>query len=408
MDAITKYQQRRKLRLDVNAYQKRKSKRIGGNVKKILDKIKQSGIINLDDEEESTKHIHGNTKIPYGLCKAAGINTEGMTPSEAWEALEGKLGITPSSIYAELKKEGTVTHITKEKVHPEEKEKEAVSSTESETKEPKPVDDGPDDKGTEPKIAFDDPESRELYKQLKAGKYLPLKELMNHPVTKKLAKKARYYKEKYGSTIEIDTPERNKLRRKIKHDFLKTGSAKVTEKDGQRKVTYDGPLKKEFKACIVIGLAASGKSSRIVEPYSEKNGAFVADCDRISEEFPEYKETNGGAANCSHKEARRLFLSTLKEFAKGKEKNGTNVVIPIIGAWMDDITDKIKFLEDNGYDVEVKYQDATPEESANRMVMRGIETGRITPLGNVEKNGDMPKKNWEEIRKWGGGKYVKP
>lgn len=360
MDAIEEYRKRRELRLDINAYQKRKSERSKENIKKILDNLKSCDIINTDD---------GDWK-------------EELHP-------RGKGG--------EFVKKGEGSHESHHKGHGEHKPHEKKEEDKSKSSAEKA-----------PKLAFDDPESRELYKQLKAGKYLPLDELLNHPVTKRLGKKARYYKEKYGSTVNIDTPERNKLRRKLKHEFLKTGAARVTEKDGERKVTYDGPLKKEFKACIVIGLAASGKSSRIVEPYSEKNGAFVADCDRISEELPEYKATNGGAANCGHKEARRLFLSGLKEFAKGKEMNGTNVVIPIIGAWMDDIREKIDFLETNGYDVEVKYQDATPEESANRMVMRAIETGRIVPLGNVKENGEMPKENWNEIRKWGDGKYVKP
>lgn len=354
---------------EIESYRKNRRKKTLEKIKKIIDKSESCGIMNMDG---------GNNKLVYGLCKAAGIDTKGMEPHEAWEALKKETGMTPSDVYAGGK------------------EKSESKESGKREKEQKP-----------PKLVYDDPESVALYKKLKAGEYLPLKELMEHPVTKMLNEKAHQYKKKYGTTAYINTPERMKLRKKIKHDYLKTGSARVVDSDGERKVVYDGPLKKEFKACIVIGLAASGKSSQIVEPWSSKNGAFVSDCDRINEEIPEFKESNGGAANCVHKEARHLSESALKEFYKGGSMNGTNVVIPIIGAWMPDIEEKVKQLEEGGYDVEVKYQDASPVESANRMVMRAIETGRIVPLGNVEKNGEMPKQNWEEIRKWGDGKYVK-
>ena len=354
MDAIEKYRQRRKLRLDINAHQKRKTERAKGDIKETLDNFKNYGIINADEDWKEELHPRG---------KGGKFAKKGSGSPISSESGEDKHS----------------------KHHHHHKEHVSGGS----------------------KLAFNSPEAVELHKRLKAGDYLPLEELVKHPVVKLLGKKAKYYKEKYGSTEAINTPERMNLRRKIKRDYLKTGSARVVEEDGKKKTVYDGPLKKEFKACIVIGLAAAGKSSQIVEPYSAEHGAFVSDCDRINEEIPEYQETNGGAANCVHREARHLSESALKEFGKGGKMNGTNVVIPIIGAWMPELKKKIQMLEDGGYDVEIKYQDATPTESANRMVMRAIETGSIVPLGNVEKNGEEPKKNWEEIRKWGNGKYVK-
>lgn len=45
------------------------------------------------DIEEATNG--GNRySLPYGLCKSVGINTEGMTPREAWEAWQNKTGKT--------------------------------------------------------------------------------------------------------------------------------------------------------------------------------------------------------------------------------------------------------------------------------------------------------------------------
>jgi hypothetical protein len=48
------------------------------------------------------KSSHGNTKLPYGLAKEKGINTDGMTPRQVWDALK-KYGITPQTEYARLK-----------------------------------------------------------------------------------------------------------------------------------------------------------------------------------------------------------------------------------------------------------------------------------------------------------------
>ena len=51
----------------------------------------------------SSEGGHGNTKLPFGLCKKYGIEIGAdWTPKDAWDALAGK-GITPSGIYKKLK-----------------------------------------------------------------------------------------------------------------------------------------------------------------------------------------------------------------------------------------------------------------------------------------------------------------
>ena len=47
---------------------------------------------------------HGNTKLPFGLCKRFGIEIGAdWTPKDAWDALADK-GITADGAYARLKK----------------------------------------------------------------------------------------------------------------------------------------------------------------------------------------------------------------------------------------------------------------------------------------------------------------
>ena len=49
---------------------------------------------------------HGNTRLPYGLCKKYGIDVPpGTTPREAWELLKGK-GVNPKEEYRKLKERG--------------------------------------------------------------------------------------------------------------------------------------------------------------------------------------------------------------------------------------------------------------------------------------------------------------
>ena len=52
------------------------------------------------------KRGHGNTRLPYGLCKKYGIDVPpGTTPREAWELLKGK-GVNPKEEYRKLKERG--------------------------------------------------------------------------------------------------------------------------------------------------------------------------------------------------------------------------------------------------------------------------------------------------------------
>jgi hypothetical protein len=42
-------------------------------------------------------------RLPYGIAKGMGLNTDGMTPREVWEMLKGK-GVNPDNAYKELEK----------------------------------------------------------------------------------------------------------------------------------------------------------------------------------------------------------------------------------------------------------------------------------------------------------------
>ena len=77
-DSVKRYRQRRDARLKARADMTRK-----------------------DDEESAGGGNGANTRLPYGLAKAKGIDTTGMSPQEVWQALESE-GVSASAEYKKL------------------------------------------------------------------------------------------------------------------------------------------------------------------------------------------------------------------------------------------------------------------------------------------------------------------
>lgn len=259
------------------------------------------------------------------------------------------------------------------------------------------------------KLAISSPTAMELHSRIDSGDYLSLEELGQHPAVKEMDRLAEYYKSKYGDTSLID---RKAQRDEWEQEFLSMGSAVETGKNAKGYPTYsfDGEIRKEHKMVLVIGLPAAGKSSRVANPTSQEIGAFIFDSDEVKKLIPEFKETNGAAAGAVHEESKMILAAAKQQFLSGK-RNGENLVIPVIGDELETLQRKwITPFEDAGYDVEVKYQDANPVESANRVVKRAIEEGRIIPSKAVLKYGDKPRGVFAALKamKGKGGKpYVR-
>ena len=70
-----------------------------------MTKMKKTGLMDgagSESEEEVVESGHGNTRLPFGLCKRYGINLpDEATPRDAWDALKGR-GIYPEDVYKEL------------------------------------------------------------------------------------------------------------------------------------------------------------------------------------------------------------------------------------------------------------------------------------------------------------------
>lgn len=118
-NAVIEFRKRREKRLSARGYRTKLNEYRNANSGKMAEKQEESaapvesGSFNMDapgDERQNNQNGgsgggggHGNTRLPFGLCKRFGIDIDpAWKPSDAWAALAGK-GITASGAYARLK-----------------------------------------------------------------------------------------------------------------------------------------------------------------------------------------------------------------------------------------------------------------------------------------------------------------
>ena len=252
---------------------------------------------------------------------------------------------------------------------------------------------------SEDHLMIEGEEARALYERLVARDYLTIEELKANHVVAQLDALSAYYKALYGNTADIDTPERDALRQEIAEQFLGMGSARTDHlnEEGYPVYVYDGPLKSEYQFELVLGLPASGKSTRIVDPDSEAMGAFILDPDVIKAELPEYKESHGAGADAIHFEGMNIFNEAIKAFTEGDMK-GVNAILPIVSSDLNDLMETyIRPFEAAGYNVKVKFREAKPNEAASRVVMRELRGGQLINSAVAFSFGDEVEAVYREL-----------
>ena len=257
-------------------------------------------------------------------------------------------------------------------------------------------------------------EAKELYDRIESEDYLSMEELRSNHVVAQIDSLSAYYIALYGNTNEINTPEREALRKEIKEKFLTYGSArtkKINPETGKHKIAFDGPLKKEYKMILALGLPASGKSTYVAEPISEEIGAFILDCDEIKELIPEYQESHGCAADAVHFESFAIMNDVMQEFLTGDMK-GVNVVLPIVASDFDELMETyIKPFEEAGYNVKAVLRPAKENEACCRVVSRELRNGRIIRSIVAFGFGDKPEEVYYKLAEMTNAKgepYVDP
>ncbi len=239
-----------------------------------------------------------------------------------------------------------------------------------------------------------------LYNRIKAGDYPGIEEIKGNPVLNQIDSLSSYYIALYGRTAEIDTPEREKLREEVLKEYLATGSARVDGIDPNTKrdrYVYDGPLRKNYEMELVLGLPASGKSTKVTDPESALKGAFILDCDMIKELLPEYQESHGCAADAVHAESMEIMDKAVKAFTKGKMK-GTNVILPLVADDFDALMENyIKPFEAAGYNVRARFLPCEINVSVARALARELESGRIINSSVLFSFGKKPEVVYDKL-----------
>ncbi len=248
-------------------------------------------------------------------------------------------------------------------------------------------------------LMIDTPDAREFYDRVTAGEYYTMEELKESPVVQGLDALSAYYKALYGSTVDINTPEREQMRQEVLDWFLSQGSARTesVDENGKHKYVYDGPLKKEYKLELVLGLPGVHKSTMVANPDSEEMGAFILDPDMIKEQLPEYKESHGAGADAIHMEGMKLMEEAEKAFLEGDMK-GTNVILPLVATDLDELLgDVIRPFEEAGYTVTARFRNGTPAESASLVFRRALGGGQNINSAVVFSFGMKPQEVYTQL-----------
>jgi len=252
-----------------------------------------------------------------------------------------------------------------------------------------------------------------LWGLIRSGADISIDDIKNHPLIKDAAKKLNQKKGAIkkvnidgkeidvgeNETILIDTPERKKLRQQIADKISSQGSIVVTtDENGKSHTSYSGPVAKNHRAEIVIGVPAGGKSSVIVDKVSQNTQSRVLDSDDVKKELPEFDSGNG--AELVHKESADDILTKriIPQFMKGGKHNGENIIIPIVGKNPNAAKKYLKALKDAGYDVHLSFNDVTPTNSAKRATTRFLETGRFLSPDYIDSIGTKPQTTYEELK----------
>lgn len=231
-------------------------------------------------------------------------------------------------------------------------------------------------KKSEHELAIKGEAARKLYDEIKSGKRYTYEELLENPVIKDFEAKAQLAME----MAKQRPPMSDEDKVHYTNTFLKDANN----------------TPKGFRADLVMGLPASGKSSAVVNSLKKKYGAFEFDNDEIKKLLPGYDEY--GAAYV-HSDSKAVQKNALNAFKAGGEFNGANLAIPIIGSKRKEIEEWVKDLQDAGYDVHIHHVEVSNEESMNRSVARAIETGRYIPLEKIAGYGNKPKEIYEQLKK---------
>lgn len=179
-------------------------------------------------------------------------------------------------------------------------------------------------------------------------------------------------------TLDIQTPEREKLRERV-----------------AKKLYGKGAKTQGHEAWIVLGPPAAGKSKVFADPIAKKNGAMILDSDNAKRMLPEFQ--GGRNAGAVHEEAAQIADERV---FKRAVLAGDNLVLPRVGKTLKGQIELAETLKAAGYKVHLLYNDLPPEKAAARAAKRFLETGRfVDPHYVLNIVGTKPRETYDALKK---------
>lgn len=223
-----------------------------------------------------------------------------------------------------------------------------------------------------------------VIRRLNRGESVPVAEIMATP---EIAAAERANE----GTPTIELPNREDVRRRGYKQAMEKGSW-----DGE---DYRGPVRRQRRMDIVIGLPRSGKSSVYTERLSREYGARVIDTDDFREYIPEYDGTN---ASVVHEEASEIKQEVLETVLR----NGDNILLSTIGADAEKLAEDIKSYVEIGYSVYLHLNELQNSKAMARALSRYVRSdgslGRYVSPRLIAHYGDAPTQTYRYLTGQGG------
>lgn len=190
-------------------------------------------------------------------------------------------------------------------------------------------------------------------------------------------------------TVDIDTPERQAMRTKMVDDYVRI---------------YGANAKKEKKLYVVMGLAASGKSSAIANVLVKQYGGALVDADIFKEGdkntgfegLPEY--TINGVTGAGVSKVHRESSNLAKVVQRKMIEQGMNIVYPTVGGEYDDVMNKLKPFMDAGYEINISQAYVPLERGLQNALQRYVSTGRLTVPKILTNNDGKPLEVYDKLK----------
>ena len=197
----------------------------------------------------------------------------------------------------------------------------------------------------------------------------------NIAAAKKLAKE---FLDKFGETDQINTPERQRLRKNIADELY-----------------GEGAKTKNREVFLIVGHPASGKST-LADLLIAEQEALLVDSDEAKKRLPEF--SNGLLSTAVHSESSNIADTVLAHAIE----NGDNIVMPVVGKTYENLKRLVDKFKEAGYTVKLIYVDLPLPKAIERAKNRFKETGRLIYPEYLQSVGMKPKQNYDKLKKTKG------